>query len=615
MIEKRNALVGGMHYRNVVLTPSETENTMTFTLISEDNSGMRYDWMSGDSYEELLDVNGANTDRLGTFFKDHDRSVDSAIGKVTNTRVEGTALVGDVTFGTDDASQAIHRKYTEGILTDVSVGYEINTYSVEEREGQPDLVTVTDYSIFELSSVGVGFDAGAKKRNKEGDNTMAVKDTTPEVATRDFEAELAEKRDAEVRLKAENDAMIKENLELKRQAEVRSIGTENKASVELVERALADSGITIEKFLREVLAEIEAATKVTVIGVPDEAEMKRELSNAVTVKLGGTADLVGNEFRGASLLDLGRKLTGYNGFDRLELAQRMMVSTDFPKLLIESGNRVLEQEWEGQNLTYKAWVKEVDLPDFRINTDITAPNAGGRLDKITEGGELQEKYLGEHFEQWKLSSYGNKFVLTREMLINDDLGAFNNMLSNLIEMAGVTANGNVYDLLTGKGEYAGYTMQDGVAIFNAAHGNNTATTVLSPDALRQGRLTMRKQLSLNGETPLNLAPTYLICAPELEQAALEILNSTASLESEKNAGVVNTEYKMVMPIIDAELTSATEWYLASSTRTIKAGYLSGTGRRPLLQTDSSSLTRTAFEGVFDFGVMAEAYQGLYKGNG
>lgn len=166
MIEKREALLGQVHYRKAssgsVATPSKKDNAHTFTLVSDDNGGMRYDWWSGDSYEEVLSIEGGRFDALNTFFKDHDRSVDSAVGRIEDVRVDGGTIKGDVVFGSGDDEQSIYRKYAEGILTDVSIGYRINKYEVEEREGEPDMVTVTDYDIFELSAVGIGFDKGAK---------------------------------------------------------------------------------------------------------------------------------------------------------------------------------------------------------------------------------------------------------------------------------------------------------------------------------------------------------------------------------------------------------------------------------------------------------------------
>lgn len=62
--------------------------TISFILVSEKNEGERYDWWTDEVFIEKLDVNGARYERLKTFFKDHNRSVDSAIGRVENIRLE-----------------------------------------------------------------------------------------------------------------------------------------------------------------------------------------------------------------------------------------------------------------------------------------------------------------------------------------------------------------------------------------------------------------------------------------------------------------------------------------------------------------------------------------------
>jgi hypothetical protein len=169
MFEKRSALLHNTKTRvaSFVTPPTAKDNTISFTMVSDDNGGTRYSWDTGELYEERLDPAGAGFESLTTFFKDHERSVDSAIGRVKDVRVEGGTVIGDVIFGSGAAEQDVYRKYTEGILTDVSIGYRINSYKVEERENEMDLVTVTDYDIFELSAVGIGFDAGAKARTAE----------------------------------------------------------------------------------------------------------------------------------------------------------------------------------------------------------------------------------------------------------------------------------------------------------------------------------------------------------------------------------------------------------------------------------------------------------------
>jgi len=142
----------------------EEGRKIPFTMISADNAGERYDWWSGETFVEELDVNGANLERLKTFFKDHRIVVDNAIGRVEDAKVKKDELVCSVVFGTDEDSEKIFRKYVEGTLVDVSIGYNIRDIIVTEKKGESTHVLVTDYDILELSAVGVGFDVGAGVR-------------------------------------------------------------------------------------------------------------------------------------------------------------------------------------------------------------------------------------------------------------------------------------------------------------------------------------------------------------------------------------------------------------------------------------------------------------------
>ena len=160
----------------------EEGRKIPFVMISADNSGERYDWWSGETFIEELDATGANLERLRTFFKDHWISVDNAIGRVEEPKVENNELVCSVVFGTDDDSEKIFRKYVDGTLNDVSIGYNIRDIVITEKKGEPTHVLVTEFDILELSAVGVGFDAGAgvrgavtKKRKKPKKKQKKVK--------------------------------------------------------------------------------------------------------------------------------------------------------------------------------------------------------------------------------------------------------------------------------------------------------------------------------------------------------------------------------------------------------------------------------------------------------
>ncbi|MEA1919143.1 MAG: Mu-like prophage major head subunit gpT family protein [Campylobacterota bacterium] len=635
-IKKREALTGVSHTRKLTIQQTKRddleENTLSFVFVSSDNAGVRFNWDDYEYYDEVLDVSGANTERLNTFFKDHYRSVDSAIGKVSNVRVEDEQLVGDVTFGTDEDSQKIYRKYIDGILTDVSIGYQINKYDVDKRaENERDLVTVKDYSIFELSAVGIGFDAGAKKReNEQGEkmpeNLLKRLKELEAMAQRNDEQNkelknLVAQRDAEkVAFDTKEMQRLKdENLELTRKNDIEATISAYNPSKDLADK-FRTAG-TVNEFTRAILDERVKEQP----NISTNAENENTRSSMINGMIDGLALRLGakiekphkdaEKYRNAPLTQIGNILLPENerSFNPNEIAQRSLVSGDFPLLLQSVGARILTAEFEARLGTYKAWMKEVDVPDFRVMTELTASVGGGRLSKTLENGDLKELQGSEKSESWNIEPYGNTFVITRQMIINDDLGNFANLIAEFGNMAQTTANGIAYDLLQGKGDYASYKMADGSGLFVAAR-NNSATDALSPEALSAGRLAMSKHKGIDGKTPLTIVPKYLVVSPALEVQAREILGATNKIGADVNTGEINVHQGAYKLIVDAEITSDTAWYLLADRRTFKMGFLAGTGRKPVVKVNDSTLIRTTFEGVFDIGVMAEDYRGLYRGN-
>ena len=545
--------------------------------------------------------------------------------------------VADVRFGTDEHSQTIMRKYDEGLLTDVSIGYDIVDYKVEEKPNERDLVTVTSFEIRELSAVGVGFDKGAKQRSQEnidGENPMnkeqmerlrKLEAMTERTAAEQVEltklfaterAEIEQERkdaNAEVeRLRAEKVAMVREN-------EMTALAKTHGVDDATRDAAIAKPELNVDGFVRQILAsKVAGSTDTANIQMVDDTEKRSAMTSAIGdvlaeragIILGDKAHKDVGEFRGATLVDMARVMTGASGYAKEKIVERAMGTADFPNLLLGVGNRVLESEFEKASGTYMQFTKAVDVPDFRENTDIVS-GVGGRLDELAERGELVNKEKVEGAEKWAISTFGNKFDITRKMIINDDLGAFTDLLGEFGTMAGYTANGIVYDLLLGRNKYSSYVMADGVAIFHASHAN-VASGVLDPTTLSAGRLAMRKHKSIDGVSNLNIAAEYLIVGADMEQTAYEIIAATASTIDNKNTGNPNWHQGALTVIVDSEI-EADEWFLAASRRTVKVGFLQGMNRRPQLLANNSTLTKTVFEGVFDFGVMAEDYRGLYQG--
>jgi len=171
----------------------DVENrTIPFILVSSDNAGERYDWWKDEVYIEELDPNGARLDELKTFFKDHNQAVDTAIGRIENTRVDGNEIKADVVFGTDEDASKVFTKYQDRILTDVSVGYYVNDIVVTSKKDEPDHILVTDYTLVELSAVWKGFDKGATMGRSKTVQKEAVQLRNTDVLRRKFNLKLKE---------------------------------------------------------------------------------------------------------------------------------------------------------------------------------------------------------------------------------------------------------------------------------------------------------------------------------------------------------------------------------------------------------------------------------------
>jgi hypothetical protein len=116
-----------MVLRMVEMRPEtvDTERKTVQVVIASENPVLRYDYDTGEEYQEILAMDGVEfrTDKKQLPIVDsHDRStVRNVLGSVRNVRVEGTQLVGDAIFARDTDSQEAFEKLADGHLTDFSI--------------------------------------------------------------------------------------------------------------------------------------------------------------------------------------------------------------------------------------------------------------------------------------------------------------------------------------------------------------------------------------------------------------------------------------------------------------------------------------------------------------
>jgi len=284
------------------------------------------------------------------------------------------------------------------------------------------------------------------------------------------------------------------------------------------------------------------------------------------------------DIRGMSLLGmvetlLSQRDRSFSGFSANQVIVAAMSTSDFPLLLENAANKSLMMGYENEPASHRLWVREVEVKDFKDQKRIAVSEAPGLL-KVLEGGEYKEGSLGERGESYSLATYGRILSLTRQSIINDDLGGFTRIPQAFGSSAARLESDKVYQILT-----SNPIMSDGVALFHASHGNLMSASALSVTSLGEARAAMRKQKGINGDGVLNLIPRYLIVPAALETASEQLLSSL--VDPSKSNNTTNTAWiRSLELVVDARLddNSATEWYLAANTSqvdTVEIAHLDG----------------------------------------
>lgn len=631
-LDKTKLLQGEGGIARAVMLPETVnlEERSVEILISTETPILKRDPWSGEKYEEVLlhgeenvDLTRAKNAKL-RWMHGNGKYGELPLGPLENVRLENRQLRAKAIFSqaNPDAEMFLNM-VLERTLSEISVGGQKLELRITEREGNIPLVEVLRWEFHEASLVDIGADPNAgigRSLNKnEGDIMNKLEELRRQLEK--MQADKAPDDDIKRKMDEINAEIMRvqsESADLKRVAAIKDLAIAHNVGDEDLKRFVDDKTKTSDDLARFLLDKQRTEqTTVTFQRGSDSDKrdnLQRAIADSMVLRAGFQlkevhADV--NLFRGASLLDIARAVVGYEGYSKDELIKRAMTSSDFPILLANVSNKILTMAYDDEEATFEAWTSFTEVPDFKQGTASNL-TGGGKLSKLTEKGEFKNFEFGENGENFKLESYGATFAVTRQMLINDDMGAFTNIISEFGKMARRTANALVYDMLQGKNDYANYKMSDGKAIFHTDHKNLTGTgTALSTTSFSLGRTMMRRQKQ--GENALNIPAKFLLVSPENELLARQIIGSESDPDS-SNSGVINPIKNAAQIIVDSELVSS-PWYLASNRRTIKCLYLQGQNKKPMVQEKDRDLSGVKYQCAFDFGVYAEDFRGLYKNVG
>lgn len=546
------------------------------------------------SYLERLDPAGLDlTALVGAPVLDGHRqgSARDVVGTVTGYRMEDGALVASIRLSNAADAQPVVERIREGTLRGVSVGYRVTKWeNATDPQSKARVRTATAWSISEVSAVPIPADAGARFRSENMEQAELTID--------------AERATLITRVRAAHDlgedwvTRMEEAADELTDDEVRQSGRE----AALVQRRSTQS------------------PRIRTVGTQDDpkTQMTRR-ADALFARVSGEAPSEEvRPFMGETLRDMARACVEATGIstrmmDTDQLFRAAMHTTsDFPQLLTSTGNRTLVASYQtAQSPVKTTLARQATMNDFRKGTRLKLSDVG-TLQKLSESGEIQHTTRAETSESYALDTYATQFAISRKALINDDLGAFRDWGATAGRMAAETETNLLLSLLLSNP----VMNEDGTALFHADHGNlgtPASLGVMGFDALDEARKAMRGMKGLDGKTPINATPRYLLVGPELETAAEQLL---ASIYAATIADTNPFSGRLTL-LVEPRITDNSFYIFAdpAAMPVLEYSYLSSAQGPQMSSREGWDVLGMEYRVVLDFGCGAIDWRGAFLNTG
>lgn len=614
---------------------------------------MRIGWWE---YPVIVALEGIEFAEQIPLLMNHENSTDSRIG-IIEASIENNQLMisGEIFSDTDEAKNVVDQMKA-GAEWQMSIGANADEYRRVEAEekininGQElagPLYVITKSTLREVSVVAVGADASTNMKieaklnltSTRGEGTMPETNKTVDpIDTQSPAPVTAAASVTSADVTAAADAAVK--AERERVAAIKQIcaGEFNDIEAEAIEK-----GLNLDAVREKVLAAFrqkqpKSAPNMVVHSNATDAKtleaslaMRAGIDEAMLLKAYGEQTVeAADKHRDISLKETMVECLKIEGKDpgasfgnaTIEAA---FSSVSLPGILNNVANKKLLQAFQAQPVVALKLCSTGDLNDFKESERYRLTDVGD-LKQVAPDGEIQDGGLTEEKAVNKLETYAKKFCLNRQMIINDDLGAF---------MRIPTAMGNraarLIDQLFFKRLLANPTQADGNALFSAQHGNllTGADSAFGVDSLQSAIGIFLDQTDADGQ-PINIEPRFLVVPTALKFKAIELTKGTQFIVAgdgdvlrpamnalaNENLEVVSTPYLASAAYAGS---SSTAWYLfgnPAQTDTFEIGFLNGK-RTPTIErgeTDYNTLGMW-FRVYFDLGVREQSHRGMVKANG
>ena len=285
-----------------------------------------------------------------------------------------------------------------------------------------------------------------------------------------------------------------------------------------------------------------------------------------------------------------------NGASMEKALRAAFSNADIPNVLSNVAHKFALAGFGAVGEDWRKVSRSVPVTDFKAVKGVRLV-MGGLLKPLAKGGELRHVDLSDEARSIQAATKGSIIGITREDLINDDLGVLSTIPERFGHMAGRTINRDVFAALT--------------ALSASDFGANT-TGALSLDTLASAYALAMGIKDENGD-PIGPLPDKILCSPSNLITARGIYQLERITIGSKSY-VDNTMRNLLEPLSSPYLSGTAYWLFNSAFPLVDVAFLNGV-QAPVIETANADFSQLGIQMrcYFDYGASAgEVKAALYS---
>ena len=535
----------------------------------------------------------------------HDQhSIDAICGQAKKIKCEGSSIIVEAEFmPVSETAKKVHELAKAGFKFQASVGLTPSDVLYVEKdmkamlngaEVKGECYIVRSGVLNEVSIVPLGADgttatniSAATQKGKEP--IMATPEKKIEAEKPEITVEAAQ--NAERERVASVIKACKDHADIMAQA-VKEGWTADRAELECLRAEKAET-LKAERPAAPSIIDLKAAAPKDAKTVAAAACMGAAMGDEVLAKQFKGVDLDAAHDLGVNRLSDVFAAFGYiyrpgDNASMTKAIKAAFSTADIPNVLSNVAHKFVLAGFGAVGEDWRKVSRAVPVTDFKAVKGVRLV-MGGVLQPLAKGGELKHVSLSDESRDLAAATKGSIVGITREDLINDDLGVLSMIPERFGQMAGRTINKDVFGAISRTaGDY----------------GANTS------GALNVANLATAYQLALgitdsNGDY-LGAMPNVILASPSNYLSALNIYQSEQVTGTSSEKGKNNVMRGLLAPITSQFLGSGTAYWLFNSAfPLVDVAFLNGR-TTPIVETAEADFSQLGIQMrcYFDYGAAA-----------